>query len=126
MIVDLSDQVTGYLDDKQVVLTCDVHGFLTSTDSPTWLDRDDNPINSSTPKHTINQISITSPPSVLLSNGSSVAGWRSTLIINQLGMADEGTYTCMADGNSATTQLKVVAGSAPLISELCHSEQFSP
>ena len=123
MIVDLSDQVTDDLDGKQVVLTCDVHGFLRSIDPPTWLGRDDSPINSNTPKHTINQISITSPPSVLLSNGSSVAGWRS---INQLDMADEGTYTCVVDGNSATTQLKVVAGSAPLISELCHSEQFSP
>ena len=126
MIVELSDQVTGYLDDKQVVLTCDVNGFLRSTDPPTWLGRDGSPINLSTPKHTINQISITSPPSVLLSNGSSVAGWRSTLTINQLGMADEGTYTCMVDGNSATAQLKVVAGSAPLISELCLSEQFPP
>ena len=117
VIVDLPGQMIGYLDERRVVLTCEVHGFLRSTNPPTWLDRDGSPIDSNTPKYTID-ISSSSRTAVLLSNGSRIPGWRSSLTINQLGMADEGTYTCMVGGNSTTVQLMVVAGSEPTTSEL--------
>ena len=58
-------------------------------------------------------ISDLSRTAVLISNGSSVLGQMSNLTINQLEMGDEGTYTCMVDGNLATTRLTVMAGSAP-------------
>ena len=117
--MDLPDQVTGYLDERQVMLTCEVYGVLRSRDPPTWLGRDGSLIDSNTPKYTID-ISSSSQTTVLLFNGSTsrVPGWRSTLTINQLGMADEGNYACMADGNSTIVQLTVVAGSAPTTSEL--------
>ena len=117
VIVDLPDQVTGYLGEGQVTLTCDVHGFLRSTNPPMWLGRDGSPINSNIPKYTIDT-SDSSRPAVLISNGNSVPGLRSTLIINQLRMGDEGTYTCMVEGGSNTTQLTIMAGSAPPPSEL--------
>ena len=118
MIVDLPGQVTGYLDERRVMLTCEVHGFLRSTNPPTWLGSDGSPIDSNTPKYTIDISDSLSRTAVLLSNGSSVPGRRFTLTINQLEMADEGTYTCIVDGNSAAAQLTVVAGSAPPPSEL--------
>ena len=118
VIVDLLGQVTGYLDEKLVVLICEVHGFLRSTNPPTWLGSNGSPINSNTPKYTIDISDSSTRIAVLLSNGSIVSGQRSTLTINQLGMADEGNYTCMVDGSSATAQLTVVAGSAPPSSEL--------
>ena len=119
MIVDLLDQVTGYLDEGQVVLTCEVYGVIRSSDPMTWLSRDGSPIDeSNTPKYILDQMSITSPLSVLFFNGSSVPGQRSNLTINQLGIADQGTYTCMVDGNSATVQLTVVASPAPSTCEL--------
>ena len=110
--MDLPDQVTGYLDERRVVLTCEVHGFLRSTNPPTWLGSDGSPIDSNTLKYTIDISDSSTRIAVLLSNGSSVPGQRSILTINQLGMADEGTYTCIVDGNSFRTQLIVVAGSA--------------
>ena len=116
-IVDLPDKVTGYLDDRHVVLTCEVYEVLRSTNPPTWLDRDGNSIDSNTPKYTID-ISNSSRATSLLFNVSIVTDWRSTLTINQLGMADEGNYTCVVDGNSVTVHLTVVAGSAPPPSEL--------
>ena len=65
-------------------------------------------------KYTIDS-SDSSRNAVLISNGSSVPGLQSALTINQLRTEDEGTYTCMVDGNLATIQLTVVAGSAPLV-----------
>ena len=109
--MDLPDQVTGYLGEGLAVLTCEVHGLLRSTNPPTWLGRDGSPINSNIPKYTIDT-SDSSRTAVLISNGSSVSGLRSTLTINQLEMGDEGTYACMVEGGSTTTQLTVVAGSA--------------
>lgn len=90
-----------------MVLTCDVHGFLRSTDPPLimWLGTDGSPINLSTPKYTIE--------SSVVPDGTSVPGLRSTLAINQLEVGDEGTYTCVVDGTSTTTQLTIVAGSTP-------------
>ena len=120
--MDLLDQVTGYLGEGRATLTCEVHGFLRSANPPTWLGRDGSPINSNA-KYTIG-ISDLSRTAVLISNGSSVSGWRSTLTINQLEMGDEGPYTCMVDGNSTTTQLTVVAGSAPPPSELSVHFQY--
>ena len=118
--MDLPIQVTGYLDDEsqQVMLTCEVHGVLRSRDPPTWLGKDGSLIDSNTSKYIIEN-SNSSRITVLLFNSSTsrVPGWRSTLTINQLGMADEGSYTCVADRNS-TTLLTVVAGSAPATSEL--------
>ena len=110
--MDLPDQVTGYLGEGQAMLTCEVHGFLRSTNPPTWLGRDGSPINSNTQKYTTDT-SDSSRTAVLISNGKSVPGLWSTLTINQLEMGDEGTYTCMVEGGLTTTQLTVVAGSAP-------------
>ena len=115
--MDLPDQVTGYLGEGRVVLACDVHGLLRSTNpSVMWLGRDGSPINSNTPKYTID-ISDSSR-TALLPDGTSVPGLRFTLTINQLEVGDEGTYTCVVDGTSTTTQLTIVAGSAPPPSEL--------
>ena len=123
MIVDLSDRVTGYLVEGQVTLTCEVYGFLISTNPPTWFGLDGNPIDSNA-KYTIDT-SRSSQTALLIANGSSVPGLRSTLTINQLEMGDEGIYTCRVDGNSATTWLTVVAGSAPPPSELSvHFQSF--
>ena len=111
----LHSRTIGCFDERQVVLTCEVHGFLRSTNPPTWLGRDGSPIDSNTPKYAID-ISSSSRTAVLLSNGSSVLGWRSTLTINQLGTADEGTYTCVVDGNSATVHLTIMASYASELS----------
>ena len=110
MIVDLRDQVfvTGCWNERQVVLTCEVHGFLRSANPPTWLGRDGSPIDSNTPKYTIGS-SDSSRAAVLPSNGSHVPGWVSTHTINQLEIADEGTYTCKVDGNSTIVHLTAVA-----------------
>ena len=112
MIVDLPNQVTGYLGKGRVVLTCDVRGFLRSTNPPLiiiWLGTDGSPINSNTPKYTIE--------SSVVPDGTSVPSLRSTLIIDQLEVGDEGTYTCVVDGTSTTTQLTIVAGSTPPVTE---------
>ena len=109
--------MTGYLGEGRVVLTCDVHGLLRSTNLPIiWLGTDGSPINSNSPKYAID-ISDSSR-TALLPDGTSVPGLRTTLTINQLEVGDEGIYTCVVDGNSAATQLMIVAGSAPPPSEL--------
>ena len=115
--MDLPDQVTGYLGKGRVVLICDVHGLLRSTNPPIiWLGRDGSPINSNTPKYTID-ISDSSR-TALLPDGTSVPGLRSTLTINQLEVGDEGTYTCVVDGTSTITQLTIMAGSTPPVTSM--------
>ena len=121
MTVDLLDEVTGYLDEGQVVVTCEVHGFLRSTNPPWLLDSSGRLVSSADPKYTITQID-SSQPAVLISNGSSVPGWRTSLTINQLMMSDSGNYTCAVDGNSTSTTLTVVAGirsAPPSVSTTC-------
>ena len=113
VFVDLADRVTGYLDERQVELICKVHGFLRSTNLPTWLGRDGNPIDSSNSSKYMITNSTTLQPSLLISNGASVLGQRSTLTIKQLEEGDAGSYTCVADGNSSTVQLQVVPGTPP-------------
>ena len=115
--MDLPDLVTGYLGEGHVVLTCDIHGFLRSTNLPImWLGRDGSPINSNTPKYTIDIFD--SSQTALLPDGTSVPGVRSTLTINQLEVGDEGTYTCAVDGTSTTTQLTIVTGSIPPVNSM--------
>ena len=94
-----------------------IHGFLRSTNLLIiWLGRDGSPINSNTPKYTIN-ISDSSR-TALLPDGTSAPGVRSTLTINQPEMGDKGTYTCVVDGTSTTTQLTIVAGSIPPVTSM--------
>ena len=107
--MDLPAQVTGYLDEGQTELTCEVHGFLRSTDSPKWLSINGSQIDPSSSKYFITS-SETSQPAILTSDGSSVPGLRSTLTISQLSVADEGNYTCVVDGNSTVVHLSIVAG----------------
>ena len=107
--MDVSTQETGYLKVGQVVLTCEVYGFLRSNDPPTWLSINGSQINPSSPKYLITS-SQTSQPSILTSDRSSVPGLRSTLTIRQLNEADEGNYTCVVDGNSSVVHLSIVAG----------------
>ena len=115
--MDLPDLVTGYLGEGRVVLTCDVHGFLRSTNLQIiWLGRDGSPINSNTPKYSIDISD--SFRTALLPDGTSVPGLRSTLTINQLEVGDEGTYTCVVDGTSTTTQLTIVTGSTPPVTSM--------
>ena len=113
MFVDLADQVTGYLDEGQVELICEIYGFRRSTNLPTWLGRDGNPIDSSNPSKYMITFSISSQPALLISNGASVPGIRSTLTIRQLEEGDAGGYTCVADGNSSVVHLQVVPGTPP-------------
>ena len=113
VFVDLAERVTGYLDEGRVELTCEVHGFLRSTNLLTWLGRDGNPIDNSCPFKYIISSSITSKPALLISNGASVPGLRSTLTIRQLDGADAGSYTCVINGNSSTVQLLVVSDTSP-------------
>jgi hypothetical protein len=112
-VVDLPDQVTGYLDEGMVVLTCEVHGFLRSTDPPTWLNNNGSPIDLSRPlKYQINISSSTSQLSLLISNGSIAFSLRSILTINQLEEGDEGEYICMVKGNSSVTTLLIQNGTS--------------
>ncbi len=114
MIVDLPDQVTGYLNEGKVVLTCEVHGFLRSTDPPMWLNNNGSPIDFSRPlKYQINVSSSTSQQSFLISNRSMVSSLRSTLTIKQLEEGDEGEYICMVKGNSSVTTLLVQNSTNP-------------
>jgi hypothetical protein len=95
-----------------MVLTCEVHGFLRSTDPPTWLNNNGSPIDSSHPlKYQINISSSTSQLSFLIYNGSIVSSLRSTLTIKQLEEGDEGQYICMVKGNSSVTTLLIQNGS---------------
>ena len=55
VIVNLPDQVTGYLDEGKVALTCEVYEFLRSTDPPTWL-KDNSPIDTTSPLVNINRL----------------------------------------------------------------------
>ena len=108
MIVDLPDQVTGYLDEEMVVLTCEVHGFLRSTDPPAWLNNNGSPIDTTSPlKYQVNTNRLTSQVSFLIPNGSVVSGLRSTLIIKQLEEGDEGQYICMVEGNFSVATLLI-------------------
>ena len=107
-IVDLPDQVTGYLDEGNVVLTCEVHGFLRSTDPPVWVNNNGNPIDTTSPlKYQANISRLTSQVSFLIPNGSIVSGLRSTLTIKQLEEGDEGQYICMVAGNSSVATLLI-------------------
>ncbi len=113
MIVDLPDQVTGYLDEGKVVLTCEVHGFLRSTNPPTWLNSNGSLIDSShTLKYQVNVSRSTSQVSFLIYNGSIVSSLRSTLTIKQLEEGDEGQYTCMIKGNSSVVTLLIQNGTS--------------
>ena len=106
MIVVLPDQVTGYLDEGQVMLTCEIHGFLRSTAPPMWLNNNSIPIDSSYPmKYMVNLSTSTSQVHLLNSNGNIVPSLRSTLTIKQLEEGDEGQYTCMVEGNSSVVML---------------------
>ena len=112
MIVDLPDQVTGFLDEGKVVLTCEVHGFLRSTDPPMWLKGNGIPFNCLCPlKYQVTFSSLTSYLSFLIPNGSVVSGLRSTLTIKQLVEGDEGQYICMVEGNSSVATLLIQKGS---------------
>ena len=95
-----------------MVLTCEIHGFLLSTNPPTWQRGDDSFINSSSAKYSIKN-GTTSQSSVLISNGTRVSGLRSTLTIRQLSGEDEGNYSCVADGASSSLELTVAAGTSP-------------
>ena len=102
--------VNGYMNTGEVTLTCEVYGFLRSTNPLRWLDGEGNPLADSA-KYTITS-STSSRPAILVSSGSSTEGQRSTLTINQLSKEDEGNYTCVADGNSTTILLVVLPGTA--------------
>ena len=114
--MDVPTRKTGYIDEGQVALTCEVYGFLRSTDPLIWLSKNGSEINSSS-KYSITS-SRSSQPTILTSDGSSIPGFSSTLTIRQLSEADKGNYTCVVDGNSSVVQLSVVAGPAPT-SESC-------
>ena len=108
MIVDLPDQVTGCLNEGKVVLTCEVHGLLRSTDRPAWLNNNGCPIDTTSPmKYQVNINRATSQVSFLIPNGSIVSGLRSTLTIKQLEEGDEGQYICMVEGNSSVATLLI-------------------
>ena len=104
--MDISTQETGYL---EVALICEVYGFLRSADPPIWLNKNGNQINPSSSKYLITS-SETSQPAILTYDRSSVPGLSSTLTIRWLSVADEGTYTCVVDGNSSVVHLSIVAG----------------
>ena len=105
-------EVNGYLDEREVALTCEVHGFLQSTNPPVWQGQDGSIIDSSSSKYDITSES-SSKPSVLISDRSVVSGLRSTLTIRQLSSEDAGRYICVVDGNSSLIQLSVVPGTSP-------------
>ena len=104
--------MTGYLDERQVVLTCEVHGFLPSTNPPIWRLRESCTLSSSLSKFFI-MTGTTTQPSVLISNVTRVSGLRSTLTIRQLSTKDEGSYSCVADGASSLVQLSVEVSRTP-------------
>lgn len=113
-MVDLPDQVTGYVDEGKVILTCDVHGFLRSTVPPMWLNSNGSPIDSSYPlKYGVDHSNSTSKLSILISDQSIVPSLRSTLTIKQLEEGDGGQYICMVEGNSSVVMLFIQKGSIP-------------
>ena len=118
MFVDLPGQLVGYLDGGEVELTCEVHGVLRSIDSPTWLNSNGSPIDSSCPvKYNVIHHSLTSQLSILLSNGSKVPSLRSILIIKQLEEGDEGQYTCAVEGNSSVVALLIQTRSTATLNQ---------
>ena len=88
------------------MLTCEVHGFLLSTNPPTWWRGNDSFINSSSAKYSITT-GTTSQSSVLITSRSRVSGLWSTLTIRPLSTVDEGSYSCVADGASSSLELSV-------------------
>ena len=68
---DLLKQMTGCLDERKVVLTCEVHGFLPSTNHPIWRLRESCTLSSSLSKFFI-MTGTTTQSSVLISNGTCV------------------------------------------------------
>ena len=104
--------MTGYLDERQVVLTCEVHGFLPLTNPPIWRLREICTLSSSLSKFSI-MTGTTTQPSMLITNRSRVSGLKSTLTIRQLSVEDEGSYRCVADGASSSVQLSVEASRTP-------------
>ena len=106
--ITLREQITepGYGFDGNLVLTCEVHGFLLSTNPLIWRRGNDSVINSSSAKYSITT-GTTSQSSVLISNGTRVSGLWSTLTIRPLSTVDEGSYSCVADGASSSLELSV-------------------
>ena len=104
--------MTGYMGEGQVVLTCEVHGFLLSTNPPTWQRGDDCFIKSSSAKYSITT-GTTSQSSVLISDRTRVSGLKSTLTISPLNTRDEGSYSCVVDGASSSLKLTVAVGASP-------------
>ena len=111
VIMDVPATMNGYLNSGHVTLTCEVYGFLRSTNPLKWMDGEGNLLTNSA-KYMI-MSTTSSQPAVLVPSRTSTEGQRSTLTINQLSDGDEGNYTCVADGNSTTILLQVIPGSAP-------------
>ena len=105
--------VTGYTDDGELVLTCEVYGYLMSYNPPVRWWRETGgarQLLQNTPNYTIeysNGSQLTQNP-----DGTTRQSIVANLTIHQLTTADTGRYVCEADGDQeAATQVIVMPGS---------------
>ncbi len=92
--------VRGYLQTREVTLTCELHGYQSSPSPPVWFDSG----GSTTTKYTIT--SGDGENIIVLENGTAIPSVIVSLTIHCLSSADEGTYTCRGvRGRESVTQL---------------------
>ena len=109
------ETVTGYIDDGMVVLTCEVHGYMTLNSSTVRWSReagdDRQPLQNTPPKYTVvfgSGSRLAQSP-----NGTTQQSIVATLTIHQLATTDAGRYFCETGGEERATQVTVVPGSQP-------------
>ncbi|XP_064396353.1 uncharacterized protein LOC135343285 isoform X2 [Halichondria panicea] len=102
--------VRGYLQTREVTLTCELHGYQSSPSPPVWFDSGGSEINTTT-KYTIT--SGDGENIIVLENGTAIPSVIVSLTIHCLSSADEGTYTCRGVRGESITQLVIINGTAP-------------
>ena len=102
--------VSGYLQTREVTLTCELHGYQSSPSPPVWFDSGGSEINTTT-KYTIT--SGDGENIIVLENGTAIPSVIVSLTIHCLSSADEGTYTCRGVRGESITQLVIINGTAP-------------
>ena len=108
-MVDVMSEVTGFLGDGSVILTCEVHGYASFSMPPTWTSTADL---TNTSKFVIN-VSNSNSRSLINSDGSVRQGIVISLTINDLRLEDESNFTCDVGDAASTTWLKVVRDTEP-------------
>ena len=106
--------VSGYLQTREVILTCELHGYQSSFSPPVWFDLGGSEITASTKsKYTIT--SDEGGNTIVFENGTAIPSVIVWLRIRDLSSADGGTYMCRGvRGGESVTQLVIIAeGKSP-------------